>query len=279
MAEIWGPLHIENTVSTEGKDGISRASIEIFPSPTIGERVIRTLGGTGVKVNVASSPSLGIDSTINLSRQLVVNGFSVVPHIGAQEVHDKTHLANIAEQITDLGINEVFVVKGDGQTKGKYRTAMQLMQDFAHTNLRLGAIGIAGYPEGVEGMTEEQLLNAIRARERLANNMGAELKIVTQMCFDNEKILLYANNLKRNNIEAPVIVGLPISENIRRLHEMAVRCRVGESKNTLLLEDLDSEYSSEGLVGELLEGDEEGLVSGFHIYTFNKILKTKGLLF
>ncbi len=278
MTEEWKPVQADFVASKERGVGLQHPSIEIFPSPTIGERVIRVLGGTGTTINVTSSPNSGIEATIDLSRKLVSGGFTVVPHIGAKEIRDEAHLTRVSGEIADLGIDEVFVVKGEGEIKGKYRTAAQLMQGLGQTSLRLRAIGIAGYPEGIEGMTEQQLLHAIKTREKLAYTMGAELRILTQMCFDERKIMQYAVNLRDNSIDAQLAVGLPIPENMRKLHEIAVRCGVGKSRDSLLLEDPDSQYSPQNLAQRVVESDSKGLVFGFHIYTFNKILKLKELM-
>ncbi len=261
----------EYSAATEGRDGLGRFSIEIIPSPGIGERVVNAFGGSKLKVSVTSSPNLNIESTLAVCQVLAGSGFDVVPHIGAFEIRDRGHLVDVAGQIEALEINEVFLIKGDGEQKGKYRTSAQLMRDLAETGIRLGAIGIAGHPEGINGATSEQLLAGIQTREALARAMGAQFYIITQMCFDAGKIMQYADDLRSNKIGASLVVGLPIPEKINKLYETAEECRVGDSKGMLLARPQESTYSSEKLVEGIEAASSDGLISGYHIYTFNKI--------
>lgn len=253
------------------RKNLLQASIEIFPSPTIGERVVNAFGGSGMTVNVTSSSQYGIDSTVNVSSLLARNGLKVIPHIGAQEIKDENHLRDVMRQIKELKIDEIFLVRGDGKQKGKYKTSAHLMRDLTKTEIELRAIGIAGYPEGISGMTNQQLLSGIQTREGIAKVIGAELYIVTQMCFDSSKIAKYQDELRDNNIDSPVLIGLPIPEKVKKLYEIAERCRVGDSKKFLFSKPQESEFQPQELVYDLSNSNGNTEFYKFHVYTFNKI--------
>lgn len=272
MVEHRGNAYSEALgIKEELKKKLLQASIEIFPSPTIGERVVNAFGGSGMTVNVTSSPQYGIDSTVNVSTLLARNGLKVIPHIGAQEIKDENHLRDIMRQIKELKVDEIFLVRGDGELKGKYKTSAHLMRDISKTEIELRAIGIAGYPEGIGGMNNQQLLSGIQTRERIAKAIGSDLYIVTQMCFDSSKIAKYLQELRDNNIDSSVVIGLPIPEKVKKLYEIAERCRVGDSKKLLLGKYHNSEYLPQEFAYEVNDVSGDKAFSKFHIYTFNKI--------
>ncbi len=276
MGEIWRPRQLVGA----GKREIPTPHIEIFPSDTIVGRVTSTLVGSGLKINVMSysHPDFGIERTLGLSQELVANDFAVVPHLSAYEIEDAAHLGRITRQFAKMGIDEMVVVKGDGEPKGDYKSAEQLMRDLAIGGVKLKAIGIGGYPEGVSRMTDKQLERSIDRRNHIAHRMGAELRVVTQMCFDHKKILEYAAKIRSMGDDAPsVYVGLPIHRNRGVLYEMASALGVGDSKE-VLLEEANSEYSPKDLMERILAEDNDELISGFIIYSFNNISETKELL-
>lgn len=263
---------------TAPRPTLAQASLEVYPSSTIGTRFIDTFGGTNLKVNVTSSPNSGIDATIELTSLLAKNGFNVVPHIGVHEIEDAQHLSKVAGNISDLGIKEVFVIKGEGTQKGIYRTGAKLMRDLAAGGMELDAIGIGGYPEGGEGLTSEQMLNGIRIRKQIAEDMGAQLYVVTQMCFDPDLITRYGVDLKNNGIDVPLLAGLPNSEGAAHMYERAVKYRVGPSRELLLNQEAHIDFDPRSLVESIEASDSRAEVSGYHIYTFNKMRHAAELL-
>ncbi len=267
------------TRRTEGDRGESPLpSIEIAPYGIIGEDVIKMFGEKRPKVNVMSHHSLGMGPTIELSQKLVDNGFTVVPHLAARHIKDQEQLERIAGQLEAAGIDEIFIVKGEGASQGDYSTAIKLMQGLAKTHFRPKVIGIAGYPEKVGEIEREQLLRSIKERKVLAEDMGAGLTIATQMCFYADKILRYAELLRENEIDVPVTVGLAVHGSRRKLHGMVEGFGVGDSRAVLLSEGPDSPYSPRPLMDEILAVDEHGRISGFHIYTFNQLDRLQDLL-
>ena len=251
-------------------------SIEIFPTPTIGERLLKLYSGRDVKVSITSSADQEIEDTLNLARLLASNGFKVVPHIAAREITDENHLNEISSQLLDLNIDELFLIRGEGEPIGRYRTSAQIINSLGNLGIRFNSIGIGGYPEGLEGMTDQGLNKAIATRKELAQRAGSRLHIVTQMCFDEEKIAHYIANIDET-FGVPVTVGLPVTEQNSKLHEIATRCGVGDSKD-VLLDRPDEEYSPLKFANKVLVASSERLPAGFHIYTFNRLIKARQLV-
>lgn len=264
----------ENQAQKERKNSLSFPSIEIYPSPTIVQRTIHSLEGTPAKINVTSSPNHGIERTFDLTEELLDHGFQVIPHIGAYEIKDENHLNTTVKYLADCAISEIFLVKGDGEQKGKYKTSAQLLKDIGKSGLHLERVGIAGYPEGLSHMTNEQLLKGLQTRKELTERMNAQLYIVTQICFDAEKLVEYAEMVNRI-LDIPVIVGLPIPEETKKLHAIAERLDVGYSKDILLKKDA---FDPIDLIDELTNSYDSNLFAGFHLYTLNKVGRTASWL-
>lgn len=249
---------------------LSNASIEIFPSESIGERTLKAFGGTGRKVAVTASSNSSLEKTLDLATYLKENGFDVMPHIAAQQVYDKGHAREIVGQLKKSGFTSAFFIKGDGERKGTYRTSAQLMRDMVDFGLTLDRVGIAGHPEGLPKMTEEQMIKGVGDRQEIAKEMGAELDIYTQMCFYGVAIVDYARRMRSRGITGNVIAGLAAPEVGEKLHETAVRCRAGDSKEGLLVYGKEL-YTADSLVKHILTLDPRAYVSGYHIYSFNKV--------
>lgn len=252
-----------------------RPSFEIFPETAIGERTVKRYGGSGITVNVGSSPKTGLQETLALAGFLSVNGLVAVPHLAAHEVESEQHLQDLGGQIRDLVLKEVFIIKGDGTQKGPYSTSAQLIERMVDFGLPLGTIGIAGYPEGSGDMNGRQLMGGIDQRARFAEKAGAMLKIITQMCFSEEKILRYLQMLRRNGVDAKVVVGIPVAMKKRNLFNIAVDCRVGQSKKVLTEGDPDSNFDPQPLIRAVWNS---GLADGIHLYTFNNIQRLQGIV-
>lgn len=265
----------ENQPQKEQENSRSLPSIEIYPSPTIAQRTIHALEGTPVKINVTSSSNHSIETTLDIAEELLSHGFETVPHIGAYEIKDKNHLDTITERLADHKIPEIYIVRGEGKQKGEYKTSAQVLKDIASNGLPLRRIGVSGYPEGFPNMNDEQLLRGLESRNKLAENLNAQLYVVNQICFDAEKLVEYARMIQRT-LNVPVVVGLPIPEEPHKLYESVQNLvGVGNSKDLLLQ---SGSFDPIDLIGELTNSYHSNLFSGFHVYTFNNVRRTENWL-
>jgi len=66
-----------------------------------------------VPLTVTASSAKGQDATVDLAVQLTLDGYSAAPHLSAQQVAGRAHLAAIVARCREADIASVFVVGGD----------------------------------------------------------------------------------------------------------------------------------------------------------------------
>lgn len=256
------------------------ARYEILPFVGVPERAAAELP-PGSVVTVTCSPKHGVDRTVAATETLRANGLGVVPHLAASCVRDRAHLREICHRLAAAGVDDAFVIGGDGQTgDGQYPSALHLLDDLRAIDGCPARLGVAGYPEGHPGISPEQLQGALHAKADLASY------VVTQMCFDAGTIATWVTGTRESGCDLPVVLGAPGAVARRKLIEMSARIGVGTSAR-FLSKNLHS-------VGKLLarrtfdpgdllttvaaDPDMADAVSGVHLFTFNQIAETAAWL-
>lgn len=261
----------EKFIIAESRKLMVSASIEVTAGDSVAETLAHSFPHRRKKVGITCSESQSIESSLEFSSSLMSEGFKPVPHIAAHQVNDMHHLNSISEKLMENGVDEIFVIRGDAKRRGEYGSSLKLLTDLSKTGVEIRNIGIAGHPEGFPGMDRKQIIDGIKKREEAAFEMGVNMYIVTQMCFDADKILRYAEDLKRNGLRIPVVVGLAGTKTRQEVYDIANRCGVGKSKEKLLAGNMDDQYDPTGLVDDIALRDESRLISRYHFYTFNNI--------
>jgi methylenetetrahydrofolate reductase (NADPH) len=231
----------------------------------------------GSTVPVACFAAQGLAPTIDLAVELAAAGHRPVPHVAARIVTDRAMLQDVVERLDAAGIEALFVIAGDvPDPLGPYTSAVDLLRELV--DLDGGAlrrsVGVAGYPEGHPHIEDDELWDALAAKQEL----GAAF-VVTQMCFDAEAILTWITATRDRGIELPVHVGLPGSAERRHLVTIAGQTGVGASLRFLsghtgLAARLfrPGGFSPRHLVESLRPHlGTPGGPAGFNIFTLNRI--------
>jgi methylenetetrahydrofolate reductase (NADPH) len=257
---------------------LKRARYEIFPLEGIEEEVSVHVP-QDVTVTITSSPSRGMDRTLELAAALVGRGFEAVPHISARLVVDAGQLKAILGRLNEIGVSEVIVIAGDVEKpEGRFAGAFELLEAMAQLGHGLNAIGIAGYPESHPFISDEQTIEAMFDKAPLATY------IVSQLCFEPAVIAGWIAAVRERGVHLPIYIGIPGAVSRARLLRISTRIGVGESarflrgRGTLLTRlFLRGRYSPDYLIDGLAPhlGDPLNNVGGFHIYTFNELGKTE----
>jgi methylenetetrahydrofolate reductase (NADPH) len=234
---------------------------------------------TEIKVTVTSSPTRGIEATLQLCDQLVSAGFQVVPHLAARLVQDELHLRDILERLRSLGVRDVFAIAGDANTPaGKFGGATALLTAMAELGEGIDEVGISGYPESHPFISDDTTIQVMFDKEPFATY------IVSQLCLDAAVIAWWIGAVRERGVRLPIHVGIagPIAS--RKLLRIATRIGVGESarfaraRGGLLTRlFLHGRYGPGSLIERLAPEltDPANGVSGFHIYTFNELATTE----
>jgi len=257
------------------KNLLKNARFEVIPMKGVVEEAATLPAGS--VVTVTASPRKGIEATFTLSEELAGRGFSVVPHLTARQVRDKSHLQEIVDRLSAGGFEDVFVIGGDiTEPVGTYDSSSALIADMVEMGNRPRRIGVAAYPEGHPLINREALMQALKTKQPFVNYM------VTQICFDPQIIGKWLADVRANDITLPVYIGIPGILKRSKLLEISLKVGVGDStrflKNhlgmvaRLLQNDM---YNPDSLVKKITGLSRGKVVAGFHIYTFNQCLSTK----
>ena len=255
---------------------LAEPKFELMPFDSFGEQM-RHLPD-GATIAITTSPTLGIDSTVEWTEKAAAEGYEIIPHIAARYVEDVAHLEEIAGRLVDAGVTDIFVPGGDREEPaGEFESAYELLVALEDTAYEFEEVGITGYPEGHDFLSDETLAEAMAKKEPYATY------IVTQLCYDPETIVEWVGEIRDRGVDLPVDVGIPGVMKYQRLLGISQKVGVGDSvrflrKTSGVLGFVKQLLGSRGKYtpDELVEGlapyvDTEYGIRNVHIYTFNQV--------
>ncbi len=228
-------------------------------------------------ITVTCSPRHGIDHSVDVAERITAHGHEAIVHLAARTVRGAGHLDELIERLAAIGVDDVFVVGGDGsEAAGPYGSALELIPLIVAHRRRPRSIGIGAYPEG------HPLIDAAGLGEALAIKAPMADYMVSQLCFDPGALVTWVRRVRREGIELPLFVGLPGAVDRRRLLEVSMKVGVGTSiaflrKQRGIRHLLGRpEDAADRLLRDLspLVGDSELGIAGLHFYTFNRLRDT-----
>ncbi|MFC7229889.1 methylenetetrahydrofolate reductase [Salinirubellus salinus] len=250
---------------------------ELMPFDSMGEQLDHL--PEGATVAVTTSPTLGIDATIEWTEKAAAEGYEMIPHIAARYVEDREHLDEIARRLTEAGVTDIFVPGGDREEPaGEFASAYEFLVALEESEYEFEEVGITGYPEGHEFLSEETLAGAMEQKAPYATY------IVTQLCYDPDAIVEWVAEIREQGIELPVDVGIPGVMKYQRLLGISQKVGVGDSIKFLRktsgvlgfvkqLVGSRGKYTPTALVEGLAPyaGDDQYRLRNVHVYTFNQV--------
>jgi len=237
----------------------------------------------GAAIAITASPQLGLDATVEKSVEAAEKGYDVIPHVAARYVRSRDHLDEICTRLTDAGITDVFVPGGDREEPaGEFDSAYSLLTAMDELGHSFDEVGITGYPEGHDFLSEATLADAMEKKAPYATY------ITTQLCYDPDAIVDWLEGIRGRGVDLPVEVGIPGVMKYQRLLNISQKVGVGDSvrflrKTTGVLGFVRQLVGSRGKYtpDELIDGlapyvdDPEYGIRGVHIYTFNQTPDTE----
>ena len=227
-------------------------------------------------LTVTCSPRHGIDHTVDFGTALAERGHVVVVHLAARAIRSSAHLDRVLGRLEAAGIDDVFVVGGDGEPSGPFASAVELVPRVAEHRHRPARIGIGAYPEG------HPLIDAATLEAALREKAAAADYMTTQLCFDARPLRQWIVSTRRSGITLPIHIGIPGLVDPVRLLEISTRVGVGGS-----IRFLRRQHGLRRLVGRpghaadrlddavtSLAAEPQLGIAGRHLYTFNKLLAT-----
>jgi len=257
---------------------LGQSRYEVIPLAGVEGKVLEHVH-RDVTITVTASPIKGLEPTLELSTSLASHGYSVVPHLSARLVRDRSHLSELIAQFDGLGITDVFVVGGDADAPaGEFEGAPALLEAMHEIGHPFEQIGITGYPESHPLIDDWTTIASMFEKARYATY------IASQICFDSRITVAWINNVWARGTQLPILVGIPGIVPRAKLMRVSAKIGIGESLRYLRKHNdfvtrflRPGGFSPDRLIKGLqpVLGGPEEKVGGFHIFTFNEIEETE----
>ncbi len=257
---------------------LKRPRYEILPLNGIEDGVARHVPPE-VKLTITSSPSRGLDPTLELAERLRRRSYDVVPHLSARLIRDRAHLEQVIARLEAAGVREVFVIAGDPRVAaGEFAGAAGLLSAMDELRGRFAEIGISGYPESHHLISDEITIEAMFEKEPMATY------IVSQICFEVDVIATWVRRVRDRGTSLPIWIGIPGVVDNRRLLRISLKIGLGESARFLRAHRGwfarlagPRVYTPTKLLEHLADSiaDPAARIGGLHVYTFNELERTE----
>jgi methylenetetrahydrofolate reductase (NADPH) len=251
---------------------------EIFPSEDA-EGLVQSYVPKEVTITVTASPKRGLGATIDLAGRLARQGYTVVPHLSARLIRDRSHLSEVLAAVREMGSRDVFVIAGDArEPAGEYADSVALLEAMRAEDHGIRDIGVTGYPESHSFIDDDTTIQAMWDKRRIATY------IVSNLCFDPRLVKRWVSRVRRRKVDLPIHIGLAGVADPARLLRVSTRIGIADSarflrghSNWFLRILQPGGYSPERFVKALLPdlAAADRKVTGLHVFTFNEIEPTE----
>ncbi len=224
-------------------------------------------------VTITSSPSHGIEATVELAEKLAARGHDVIPHLSAHMIWTHQHLEDLVARLSEGGFRRIFVVGGDAEDHGDFHDGLMLIRAIDELGRPFDEIGVPCYPEGHAQIPDDVLLRTLLEKQRYASYMA------TQMSFNPPAIRAWIDRMRAAGVTLPIHLGTPGVTELTKLLTIAARIGVADSarylkKNRSLIGHVvKGRFGPDALLGSLAGAiaDPAARIEALHLFTFNQV--------
>lgn len=262
----------------------SNWSIEVTPTGATKIESFRDCLDPGTTVNVTFLPGTDPADTIAVCERLHNDGMRPVPHLAARSLRDADQLDELLSAYTArCGVEEVLCIGGGVDSPvGGFDATMQVLQTGLIQKHGIRHIGVAGHPEGSPDISNDEIAEALDAKNALAKAEGLNLYIETQFCFEADIVLEWEKRVRAAGNALPIRIGIPGPATIKTLFRFAQISGIGPSmrfiskqaKNVAKLMTVQSPHLLLIGLAEGMAADKECLIRHFHYYPFGGFART-----
>ena len=262
----------------------SNWSIEVTPTGATKIESFRDCLDPGTTVNVTFLPGTDPADTIAVCERLHNDGMRPVPHLAARSLRDADQLDELLSAYTArCGVEEVLCIGGGVDNPvGGFDATMQVLQTGLIQKHGIRHIGVAGHPEGSPDISNDEIAEALDAKNALAKAEGLNLYIETQFCFEADIVLEWEKRVRAAGNALPIRIGIPGPATIKTLFRFAQISGIGPSmrfiskqaKNVAKLMTVQSPHLLLTGLAEGMAADKECLIRHFHYYPFGGFART-----
>ncbi len=259
-------------------------SIEVTPTGATNIESFRDCLPPGTTVNVTFLPGTDPAETIAVAERLHNDGMRPVPHLAARSLRDADQLDELLTAFTSrCGVDEVLCI-GGGVDKpvGTFDATIQVLEAGLIQKHGIRSVGVAGHPEGSPDISDEEVAEALAAKNALAARDGLNLYIETQFCFEADIVLDWERRVRAAGNTLPIRIGIPGPATIKTLFRFAQISGIGPSmrfiakqaKNVAKLMTVQSPHMLIAGLAEGMADDDACLIRHFHYYPFGGFART-----
>jgi len=200
-------------------------SIEILPSLVLREPGLpATL--EGLEVFIPLLDRNGRKAQLEAAALLARRGAIPVPHIVARNLLDERELRDTVDAFSTAGCRRFLLLAGGAtEPQGNLPDSIALLDRLSRGSItRCQRLYFAAHPDGLEGVSEDVLLEALRYKEKWCVLHGIDSCAVTQFRLSPNTPERWRRGLRRSGIDIPVRLGVAGPCDTRRLLRYARRC-------------------------------------------------------
>jgi methylenetetrahydrofolate reductase (NADPH) len=224
------------------------------------------------EVSITYLPGADFRDVVAQAVRLRQLGYDPIPHVPARSICDRTHLTTYLSALREeADIRQVLIIGGSPDCPvGQFTSTLDLLETRLFDGLR---VGVAGHPEGMPVMGEEECDHFLALKNQYARDTGTYMFIMTQWPMDVATINTWLVRISAFNT-LPIYLGIPGPTSPATLLKFAQLCGV---KTSLL-----GLRQQSGRLGKLLTVQTpdylvdalEGRIQHFHLYTFGGVKRT-----
>ncbi|MGE0733127.1 MAG: methylenetetrahydrofolate reductase [Alphaproteobacteria bacterium] len=227
---------------------------------------------------VANKPR---ERVLEAARRVRAAGLEPVPHIAARMFESRAALdAFLARATGEIGVVRALVIAGDRDAPaGPFADALAVIESGLLQQHGITRIGISGYPDGHPRIKEDELARAFRAKRAAASAGGLDVHIVTQFCFDPDRVMAWLYRMGNAARDVPIKIGMAGPTGIATLLRYALRCGVntsvrGLSRNAGMMGRLLGDAAPDAIMRALAEAGADDNNVTPHFFSFGGLVAT-----
>ena len=183
------------------------------------------------QIFVASPPGHPYSRLVETARSVRKAGFEPVPHIAARSYGSSEALDDFITRICgEAGVRRVLVIGGDvDRPAGPFPDANAVVESDLLQRHGIQEVAISAYPDGHPKLSDECLTVALHQKLKSAAERNLKVRIISQFCFEADRIATWVKSLRMVGIDVPISIGLAGPTSIRKLARFALMCGVRNS--------------------------------------------------
>jgi methylenetetrahydrofolate reductase (NADPH) len=270
---VTGPSHLKELL------GCSSLEATLPTEAELGE--LRQYAQRGAPLYLSAPPGQLPQQLVRIAKSTRAAGFEPVPHIAARNFPSRATLKDFVERLAgEAGARSALVVAGDTDCPaGPFEGAIGVIESDLLQTHGITRIGISGYPDGHAKLDNRLLPRALTGKLKSAADRGLNVHIVSQFCFDADRIIAWLKNLRAERIEVPVKIGLAGPTSARGLARYALRCGVRTSLRAMRSGSafqLFGDVAPDAIVRDLAGATDLVIPTNtsFHFFSFGGLVRT-----